>query len=81
MILIFTYKFVLFFFYIIKWNNHKLNSIVSIIKEHVLNEHAKIQVDRTLSSQNIMSTRLKNAVLRKMHLKFQLRFTNRLIVN
>jgi len=74
MILIFTYKFVLFFFYIIKWNNHKLNSIVPI-KEHVLNEHAKIQVDRTLSSQNIMSTRLKNVNLRKMHLQFQLRFT------
>ena len=30
--------------------------------------------DRILNSRDIMSTQLKNA-LRKMHLKFQLRFT------
>jgi len=70
-----------FFLYIIKWNNRKLNSAVLVIKERILNGYVKIQVDRTLNSRDIMSTQLKNTVLRKMHLKFQLRFTNRLIVN
>jgi len=65
MVLIFTYKF-LFFFYIIKWNNRKLNSAIPVIKEHILNGQAKIQVDWTLSCRDIMSTRLRNAVLRKI---------------